>query len=529
MKETSSGYPILSCKEAAELEAAILRDEAAEWAAMQKAGTGIAEAVCRDYRELSPLPEALNVLALIGKGNNGGDALIACNQLLNEFPGSRITLLFTADTNTLKPLVSRAYEPLKGRVTHHRIQAGMDEAAIDPILCREAGELGFDMCIDGLLGMSFRPPIRKPIDALIKAVNSFDRIKLRAAVDLPSGRGDHSDKLFFRADFTYATGIPKKALFSEPVDCGRIRIIDLGFQRRSECAAFSAKEAALAGDALRPLRALRPSNANKYTYGHVFIVGGSACMPGALLMAVQAAVRSGAGLVTAFAPSSVSASLAARAPEAMWVPWPERDDGTLDAAAIQLLLGRIQRATAVLIGPGMGKGESAELVAQAIIKQVELPIVLDADALRPAVIESAAKRQKSGSGPVILTPHTGEFTRMAKLEKKEVSNETLRAFCRKFQVTTVLKGPLTRICDGDMVRYSAFGGPVLSRGGSGDLLSGLIGGMIAQRHFDVSAALSMSVVLHGLAAERLAQEKGQVCVHTTQLLDYLPDVLRLSC
>lgn len=529
MKETSSGYPILSCKEAAEFEAAILKDEAAEWAAMQKAGAGIARALCCDYRELSPLPETLNILALIGKGNNGGDALIACNQLLDKFPGSRITLLFTADANKLRPLVSRAYEPLKGRVAHHWIRAGMDEAAIDPILDREAaGEQGFDMCIDGLLGMSFRPPVREPIDALIQAVNSFDRIKLRAAVDLPSGKGDHSDKLFFRADFTYATGIPKKALFSESLDCGRIRVIDLGFQRTSECAAFSAKETVLADDALRPLRALRPSNANKYTYGHVFIVGGSACMPGALLMAVQAAVRSGVGLVTAFAPSSVSASLAARAPEAMWVPWPERDDGTLDAEAIQLLLGRIGRATAVLVGPGMGKGESAELIARAIIEKVELPIVLDADALCPAVIESAAKRQKYGSGSVVLTPHTGEFTRMAKLKKKEVSNETLRAFCREFHVTTVLKGPLTRICDGDTVRYSTLGGPVLSRGGSGDLLAGLIGGMVAQRHLDVPVALSSGVVLHGLAAERLAQEKGQVCVYTTQLLDYLPDVLRLN-
>ena len=88
MKETPSGYSILSCKEAAEFEAAILRDEAAEWAAMQKAGAGIARELCRDYRELSPLPETLNILALIGRGNNGGDALIACNQLLDEFPGS---------------------------------------------------------------------------------------------------------------------------------------------------------------------------------------------------------------------------------------------------------------------------------------------------------------------------------------------------------------------------------------------------------------------------------------------------------
>ncbi len=528
MKKTSSGYPILSCREVAELEASILKDEAAEWAAMQKAGVGIAKALCRDYQELAPSPKRFNVLALIGKGNNGGDALIACNQILDDFPGSRIKLLFACDPEKLKPSALRAYQLLKGNVTHSQIKAAMQESAIHEILEREAGDFGFDLCIDGLLGMSFKPPLRKPMDTLIKAVNSFDRIKLRAAVDLPSGKGDMSDELFFRADFSYATGIPKKPLFDERVDCGRIRVIDLGFQKTSECSAFETKDSVLAEYVLQPLQTLRPANANKYTYGHVFIVGGSATMPGALLMAVQAALRSGAGLVTAFAPSSVAAALAAQAPEAMWVPWPEKDNGSLDAAASDLLLERVDRATAILIGPGMGKDESVAELARQVIERVEIPVVLDADALCHEVIQSIPGKRKSESAPVILTPHTGEFVRMAKLKTKEVSNETLRAFCQKYVVTTVLKGPLTRICDGGSIRYSIHGGPVLSRGGSGDLLAGLIVGMIAQKHLDASVAVSCATALHGLAAERLAQEEGQICVHTTQLLDYLPEVLRLE-
>jgi hydroxyethylthiazole kinase-like uncharacterized protein yjeF len=528
MKKTLSGYPILSCREASELEATILKDEPAQWAAMKRAGVGIAKMLCRDYRELSPLPEALNLLALIGKGNNGGDALIACRHILDDFPRARVTLLFAVDPDKLKPLALRAYESLKGRATHHTIKADADEATIHAILDQEAGDQGFDLCIDGLLGMSFLPPVRKPMDVLIKAVNSFDRIGLRAAVDLPSGKGDISDKLIFQADFTYATGIPKKALFGEEVDCGRIRVVDLGFQKTSAGAAYDLADRVLADDVLQPLQVLRPTNANKYNFGHVLIVGGSACMPGALLMAVQAAVRSGVGLVTVFAPSSVSASLAAQVPEAIWVPWPETDKGTLEPGAIQLLLERLDRATAVLIGPGMGRGESTERLVREIVEQVELPIVLDADALSYEVIQSVPNKRKSGSGSVILTPHTGEFVRMAKIGKKDVSNKTLRTFCQEFHVTTVLKGPLTRICDGDTVCYSVHGGPVLSRGGSGDLLAGLIGGIIAQRHFDVRVAVECAVTLHGLAAERLAQEKGQVCVHTTQLLDYLPDVLRLD-
>ena len=526
MKKALSGYPILSCRETAELETAILEDEVAEWAAMKRAGYGIAKALCCDYRELSPLPKTFNLLALVGKGNNGGDALIACHQILDDFPGSRVTLLFAGDPDQLKPLALRAYQPLKEHVTHYTIQVDTDAAAIDAILDQEAGDAGFDLCIDGLLGMSFRPPVREPMAMLLKAVNSFDRIHLRAAVDLPSGKGDTSDTLFFRADFAYATGIPKKALFNEQVDCGRIRVINLGFHETTECVAVDAKDQVLAERVLQPLRSLRPTSANKYVYGHVLIVGGSASMPGALLMSVQAAVRSGVGLVTAFAPSSVSAALAAQVPEAMWVPWPETDEGALDPVAIQLLLNRLGRATAVLTGPGMGKGETTEQLVREIVEQVELPIVMDADALSYDVVQNISNKRQSGAGPVILTPHAGEFMRMAKLGKQEVSNKTLRAFCQKFNVTTVLKGPLTRICNGDTIRYSVHGSPVLSRGGSGDILAGLIGGMVAQQNLDVNVAIDCAVTLHGLAAERLAREKGQVCVHTTQLLDCLPGVLR---
>ncbi len=519
-------YPVLSCREAAELEARILEDDAAEWGAMQKAGVGIFRALCQDYQELFPLPEAFNLLALVGKGHNGGDALIVCWQILKDFPASQITLILTVGVDELKPLAKRAYDSLEAHVEVHPIKADMGEGAIQSILGRRAGSHGFDICIDGLLGMSFKPPLRQPMDTLIRAVNSFDPIRLRAAVDLPSGKGDASDELFFRTDFTYATGIPKEPLFSEKFDCGRLRVLDLGFCKASEYAAFENRDAVLAGDTLKPVQVLRPANVNKYTYGHVFIVGGSATMPGALLMAVKAAVRSGAGLVTAFAPCSCVAALAAQVPEAMWVPCPEEKDGSLSADAIDLFFERSDRATAVLIGPGMGKGKSAKDLIRKIVEQVELPTILDADALRQEVVQSIPDKRKSVTAPVILTPHAGEFVRMAELKTKDVSNRALRAFCQKFRVTTVLKGPTTRICRGDRILYSVHGGPVLSRGGSGDLLAGLIGGMVAQKHLDVFAAVSCATNLHGLAAERLARKEGQVCVHTTQLLDYLPEILR---
>jgi len=314
-------------------------------------------------------------------------------------------------------------------------------------------------------------------------------------------------------------------LFDGIAECGRVRTIDLGFFVTPEGAEVDASEMVLNDCVLDPLRKLRPAAVDKRTFGHIFIVGGSAFMPGALLMAVQAAVRSGVGLVTAFAPASVAATLAAQVPEAMWVPWPETANGTLNPRAMPLLLDRIDQATAVLVGPGMGKDRNTEMVVQDIVKLVALPVLLDADALRIRVLELVLKR-KPEMGPVILTPHMGEFMRIAKLEKPDYSNETLKTFCKSYRVMTVLKSAHTRLCDGEDIWYNVCGGPVLSRGGSGDLLAGLIGGMIAQDHAGAQTSAARGIVLHGLAAQRLARAHGQVAVHTTLLLDYLPSVLR---
>lgn len=526
MKISPSSHPILNCQQAKDFEASVLPDEAAEWSAMKRAGQGVARLMLLDYLELRPVPDRLRVLALIGKGNNGGDALIACGQLLADFPRARVDLLFTSPPDELRPLAARALQQLEGRVHGHQVSGESDTPGIIRMLDEASGGEGFHLCIDGLLGMSFKPPVREPMATLLGAVNAYESIDLRAAVDLPSGKGDEPDEeTYFRADFTYATGIAKKPLFAGIADCGRIRYVDLGFFRTPQAAELDSKESILTESVLDPIRRLRPAAVDKREFGHLFVVGGSAYMPGALLMSVQAAVRAGVGLVTAFAPASVAAALSAQVPEAMWIPWPETSNGTLNPRAMPLLMDRVSQASAVLAGPGMGKDRHTELVVQEIVRNVEHPVLLDADALRARVVEVAQKR-RSHFGRVVVTPHMGEFMRIAKLAKADYTAETLLDFSASYQVMTVLKGPNTRICDGESVIYNTQGGPVLSRGGSGDILSGLIGGMIAQNNVCVPTAVARGLMLHGLAAQGLARAKGQVAVRTTQILDYLPEVLR---
>lgn len=525
MKASSTTHPILSCEQAKVFEASILKDEAAEWSAMKAAGQGIARMVVEDYSEIRPVPKHLRILGLIGKGNNGGDALVACGQLLADFPRASVDLVLVESVDALRPLAAKALRQLEGRIPTHTVDRETSPERMAGLLEAAGGPEGFHLCIDGLLGLSLKPPLREPIESLIKVINAYDRIDLRAAVDLPSGRGDAEGAVAFRADFTYATGTVKSPLFRPRADCGRIRYVDLGFFSGDSVQLPDAGESILIPSALDSLRRLRPVVSEKRSFGHLFIVGGSTRMPGALLMSVKAAVQSGAGLVTAFAPASLVAVLAAQVPEAMWVAWPETASGTLNPRGIALLQERIGKADAVLAGPGFGRDKNTEILTQEIVRQVECPVILDADALRARVMEAAQKR-KPQFGPLIVTPHMGEFKRMAKLVEVRDLDAAILDFANFNKLLIVLKGPNTRICDGAHTIYSTRGGPVLARGGSGDLLAGIIGGMVAQAKRGDLEVIARGVALHGMAAELLARARGQVMVRTTELLDYLPAVLR---
>jgi NAD(P)H-hydrate epimerase len=232
-------------------------------------------------------------------------------------------------------------------------------------------------------------------------------------------------------------------------------------------------------------------------------------------MTTLAALRSGAGLVTAFVPESLVPAFAARAPEAMWVGWPETPSGGLALEGRHLLNAKLVRATALVIGPGLGRDAETLALAADLVKASATPLVIDADALQSEIV-------RAGKAPRVLTPHAGEFARIAK-------NAELGTFAKKAGATVVLKGSPTRVAGGDgAVYHSFFGGPVLARGGSGDVLAGLIGGLLAQAPSEPLLAAARGVVWHGLAADALARMHGQVSVQTTQLLDFLPTVLRES-
>lgn len=491
-------WPVLSCEQSREFEEALFRgDEALEWAAMQEAGRALAGAIRGDFLELGSLPAKGRLLVLAGKGHNGGDALLAAAELLARYPGFEAEVLPVFGSVGMKPLARRALRLLQDQ-GHARVRV---------LGAPGQGSTGsYLISLDGIFGFQFRAPMPDMALAAI-AWEATQAVRMRVSVDLPSGLDSPGA---YEADFTYAAGIAKTPILSCP-NAGRVRYLDLGFFSRL-APPQAARDWVIDRHSLASLAVFRQAKADKRSFGHVFVVGGSRGYPGAVLMCVLGALRSGAGLVTAFVPESLVASFAARAPEAMWVGWPETPDGGLALEGCVLLESRLSRASALVIGPGLGREPETLVMAERLVQRSTVPTVIDADALQTRVV-------RAGACPRVLTPHAGEYLRVAGgLEPVELS--------RQLGAVLVVKGPVTQVVWDGRTRHSFCGGPVLARGGSGDLLAGLIGGLLAQEPSSPEWAAVRGVAWQGWAADLLARAQGSVSAVTTDLLEWLPRALR---
>ncbi|MEO6995924.1 MAG: NAD(P)H-hydrate epimerase, partial [Lacunisphaera sp.] len=308
--KTIDSTPVLDCAAAGKWEKRLLKNEQSEWSAMRRAGAAIARGILNDFREIGGFQNQAALLVLVGKGHNGGDALLAARWLLKEFPGATADIFLCFDEASLRPLAKRSLGELMGEAGKRCRRIGFPQL--------KAGSAAYDLCLDGVFGFQFHPPIDKKTGQLIAWVNAHPGIRFRAAVDLPSGVSDGGGVKGFRADFTYATGIVKSPLVAEsngPL-VGRLRYLDLGFFQAKDS---KSDQRVLTESLLAPIARLRSSRSDKRTFGHLCLVGGSHNYPGAIMLAVRAALRSGVGLVTAFVPESLAAPYAAAHPEVMWV------------------------------------------------------------------------------------------------------------------------------------------------------------------------------------------------------------------
>ena len=488
-------------------------------ALMENAGAAVGKFCLREYAT------AKKVVVLAGKGNNGGDGFVTARVMAEAGKSVHVLLLGHADEVKGEAAVALA------RLRREAPQ----------VVVREIGELGdaqpaiasAELLVDAIVGTGFKPPLRGLAAALNDAVAMASAPVV--AVDLPSGWDADSKQQSmegaYSADAVVTFTAPKMAhMFGHltRATLGPVVVAQIGSPSESVRSESGLHWAGGAKDiAERP----REVNANKSKYGHVLVVGGSYGTSGAPSMASLAALRTGAGLVTAAVPRSIVDAVVAVTPELMMAPLNEGPDGAVligDVGTVDRVI-REKRITVLAIGPGLStRGEASEF-ARELVKRTTLPMVIDADALN-AFADKAS--ELNGEGRVlVLTPHPGEMARLVGMSVKEVEADRIglaRRFATEHKLTLVLKGWRTLIAHPDgCVAVNTTGNPAMAKGGSGDILTGIIAGMLAQYAAeDAAKAIEAAVYLHGLAGDFAARAMDEHTVLATDTLQHLSDAFR---
>jgi ADP-dependent NAD(P)H-hydrate dehydratase len=273
-----------------------------------------------------------------------------------------------------------------------------------------------------------------------------------------------------------------------------------------------------------PVLAPRPADSNKGTFGRVLVISGSRGMSGAAVLCGSAALRGGAGLVRVAVPSEILPIVAAGNPCYMTAAMAQDEHGRLASSAEADLLALAQGNNVVAIGPGLGRSPAITALVSAALSQIAVPIVLDADGLNALHTD----RLRGHTGPVVMTPHPGEFARLTGLDIPTVQGrrqESAMRFAADHEVVLVLKGQGTVVTDGRQVFINTTGNPGMATAGSGDVLTGMIAAFLAQG-LEPFAAAQLGVYVHGMAGDMARDAQGEVGMIATDLVHYLPQAIR---
>lgn len=485
---------------------------------MERAGGGIVKQLEAQYGPA----RGKTITILCGKGNNGGDGLVVA-RLLHQQRAKVHVLLLTPITDLSRDAATM-YRRLVRVASQGRIVRFRSAEQAQPILAASA------ILVDAILGTGLSSDVTGAYREAIELINRSGKPVI--AIDLPSGLHTDSGAILgqaIRASLTVTLGLPKLGLYiGAGIDqAGAIRVVDIGIPSAYVDEIESQTWLLTSDNMFKTLPERRPS-AHKGTFGHAGIIAGSVGKTGAAALAAQAALRVGAGLVTVATPSSVNDVLEGKLLEAMTLPLPETKARTLARSGLDRILAFIQARTAIAIGPGLSTHpETVELV-QSLMKHLDRPSVLDADALN--ALAGKASLLTECPTPPILTPHPGE---MARLEVEATTQSvnadrigTARRFARERGVFLVLKGARTVIARPDgLVAICPTGNPGMATAGTGDVLTGMIVGLLAQ---GVSAweAACAATYFHGSAGDLAAHQLGQAGMLASDLIAQIPYALQ---
>jgi len=468
------------------------------------------------------------VVAICGKGNNGGDGFVAARHLAEGGRKVRVALLGSA--GELKGDAAAAFAAMKR-------QAGLELHEIGDEPALRAALEGAALVLDAVVGTGFKPPLR---GLAVAARDMLAEISVPlVAVDLPSGWDADSIMLSaegaFRADAVVTFVAPKLAHAFGHLTMGKtfgpVVVAPIG---TPESAIQSDSGLHWAGAAKAIAETPRAVDGNKGRLGHVLLVGGAFGKAGAPSMACLAAMRTGAGLVTAAVPREILPIVAAVAPELMLTPLATEGSGglSLDVLDEHTLATLLKGISVVGIGPGLGQEGSTPEWVRTFVERVSLPMVIDADALNALAGKTSLLKAatKSGKRTMVLTPHPGEMARLAGMTVKQVEADRVglaRSFAAEHGVTLVLKGWRTLIAHPDgSIAVNTTGNPGMAKGGSGDILTGIVAAMLAQYPEDVARAVEAAVFLHGLAGDFATLAQDEHTVLATDTVNHLWQAFR---
>ncbi len=484
---------------------------------MENAGRGVAEEIVQRFSAT----DSPRSLVLAGKGNNGGDGYVIARHLQNK--GWDVKTLVLAERDAIKGDAAvhlKALENCGGQVAYI-----LDDEALESSLATFGK---FTVLVDAIFGTGLSKPAHGLFLKTIEWINQ--QVSPVVAVDIPSGIDASTGRVMgtaVSATLTVSFAFPKIGQVSYPGAglVGELSIVDIGIpahvsrQVSSDCLLIGADEA-------RRLLPIRNQAGHKGTFGHLLVVAGSIGKCGAAVMAAESGLRGGAGLVTLACPQSVQPNIASRLTEVMTAPLSDsRGEVNLNA------LGHLQALTegkqALAIGPGLGVGKETGDLIRHLVQDSDLPMVIDADALSSLcghinILERQGRQ-------MVLTPHPGEMARLTGLSVADIQADRFtvaRDFAVRHNVVLVLKGARTLVASPDgLVHVNSTGHAGLASGGMGDVLTGLIGSLMAQGLNALDAA-TLGVYLHGLAADRLLATFGDAGLLANDVIYEIPAARR---
>lgn len=510
--------PIVTAEQMRELDhRTITEAQVPSLVLMERAGTGVVTHLEARYGPVA----GKRVVILCGKGNNGGDGFVIARLLRRKKVHVHVLLLTPA--TELSRDAKAMYQRFQRMAGPSSTTRPPDANALQQRLASA------DILIDAILGTGLSTPVTGLYREAIEALNAAGRPTV--AVDLPSGLHADTGSVLgaaVRADLTVTFGLPKAGLYcGAGIDCaGLVRLVDIGIPP-SFVEAVGSRLLLLTGDAAQAALPHRRRSSHKGTYGHLGLIAGSVGKTGAAAMAALAALRIGTGLVTAAVPSSVNDILEAKLLEAMTLPMPETKARTFARSGLDRLLAFAGSRDAVAIGPGLTTHPETVDLVQEFVKRVDKPCVLDADALN--ALAGKASLLTECTRPPIITPHPGEMARLeAEATTQSVNDDrlgTATRFARERGVFVILKGACTVIARPDGVAaICPTGNPGMATAGTGDVLTGMVGGLLAQGVASWDAACA-ATYFHGLAGDLAARQLGQAGMIARDLIQHIPHAI----